>query len=74
MKTVEKFLKSYGFKQNVHGDAWDKGNTRVYFDDRSIHVVRFNNPTARLVEWNNILDGNMPLESIESVIITMVKS
>ena len=73
MKAIEKFLMSDGFELNVHGDAWDKKNTRVYFDDIDIIVVRFNNCKAQLIEWKNRIDGNMPLDAKISVIFTMAR-
>lgn len=73
MKTedIEKFLIAEGFKPNRHGDAWDKGNTRVFFSDINIHVVRYNNPVARVIKWNNLIDGNMPLDAQKSLISSM---
>jgi len=68
---MEKFLKANGFKSNIHSDAWDKENTRVYFDDIDIMVVRFNITNNQLIEWKNRIDGNMPTEGKEKLIITM---
>lgn len=68
---IERFLKSDGFKANVHGDAFDKGTTRVYFDDNEIVISRFDNPKNRILLWKNRIDGNMPVDAIESLLFTM---
>ena len=73
MTQIEKFLKSEGFKLNIHNDAWDKENTRVYFDDTDIVVVRFNNTKSQLIEWKNTIDGNMTFDQKTSLIFTMVR-
>jgi len=73
MKVLEKFLKSDGFKHTTHSNSWNKGNTRVYFEDNTVHVLRFNNPKSQLIEWHNIIDGNMSIEAIESIIFTMAR-
>jgi len=72
-RQIEKFLKSEGFRLNIHGDAWDKDNTRVYFDDIDIIVVRFNNPKSQIIEWKNRIDGNMTFDQKTSLIFTMVR-
>lgn len=64
-------LKEAGFKANIHGDAFDRGDYRVYFDDIDLNLVKFNNPKSQLVEWSTPLTTNMPeaklLNAIEAL-------
>ena len=65
---MKNILMSNGFKANRHGDAYDRGNFRVFFDDATIHVIKFGNPVTQVVEWENVLDGNMGPEKAMKVI------
>jgi hypothetical protein len=62
-----------GFKFNKHGDALDRGDYRVFFDDNLAHVVKFNNPKSQLVEWKSSVDMNMGEEKAFMLIEVMTK-
>ena len=72
-KKIEKILKADGFKINIHGDAWDKDNTRVYFDDIDIVVVRFDTAKNQIINWKNTIDGNMPIDGVASILFSMAR-
>lgn len=67
---IEKFLKAEGFKLN-NNSAWDKDNSRVYFDDTDIIFIRFNNYQG--IAWKNIIDGDMTDDQKTSLIFTMLR-
>ena len=71
-KDIIKLLKSDGFVHNTHCDAWDKGNTRVYFDDIDIIVVRFTTAKSQVMVWKNRIDGNMPVLAAGRLLLNMV--
>ena len=60
-----------GFTVNVHGDAFDRGNYRVYFDDTNVHVIKFNNQKSQLIEWDSVVDLNMGEKKAMQIINAM---
>lgn len=80
MSKMEKFLEDNGFVEcfrktrEFRGKVCDKGNTRVYFEDTEIKVVRFNKTTNMIVEWKNTIDGNMEETEKEKLILCMLNA
>ena len=58
---------------NRHGDALDKGNNRVYFDDTLVVVVKFNNPRAQLIEAKSTIDSHLGDDVVLNVIDALTK-
>lgn len=73
MKTLTAKLKVLGYKENRHGDALDKGNNRVYFDDTLVVVVKFNNPRAQLIEAKSTIDSHLGDDVVLNVIDALTK-
>lgn len=70
---MKNLLIEAGFKANIHGDAYDLGNYRVYFDDNLAVVVKFNNPKTQLIEWKSFVDMRMGKNKALTVIEAMTK-
>ena len=68
------YLIENGFTVNVHGDAYDNGQYRVFFDDIDIHVIKFNDPKIQIVEWENTISGNIGAEKIMTIIDAMMQA
>ena len=73
MKTLTAKLKALGYKENRHGDALDKDNNRVYFDDGLVVVVKFNNPRAQLIEAKSTIDSHLGDDVVLNVIDALTK-
>ena len=66
-------LTEIGFKNNVHRDAYDCGEYRVYFDDTEMHVIKFTDTSGRqIIEWDSAIDVNMGVDKAMSVIKAMM--
>ena len=62
-----------GFKVNVHGDAYDCGEYRIYFDDTEMHVIKFTDTSGRqIIAWDSAINMNMGEDKAMSVIKAMI--